>query len=226
MPSRLCASRSIPDEARDVDPVHTSDSGSPCTSIPEANLVQISSIRRSRCPYTPPPTPSRLCASRSIPDEARGVDPMHTSDSGNPCTSIPEANSVSLCNIDADNEMNEELEEIATTEQICMSTQTNDEPRVGLEFNCTEDAKKFHNDYAFKMGFSIRKTYHYKAKKYDDAITSVAYCCSKAGHSKSQTHEERHCQNFKGSNTPKKQFPNRRSGCKAHIVLRIDDRGK
>ncbi|OAY72269.1 hypothetical protein ACMD2_15162 [Ananas comosus] len=76
------------------------------------------------------------------------------------------------------------------------------------------------------MGFSIRKTYHYKAKKHDDVITFVTYCCSKAGHSKSQTHEERHCQNFEGSNTPKKQFPNQRNGCKAHIVLRIDDRGK
>ncbi|OAY67242.1 Protein FAR1-RELATED SEQUENCE 12 [Ananas comosus] len=107
-----------------------------------------------------------------------------------------------------------------------MNTQPVEEPRVGLEFNSIEDAKKFYNDYAFKLGFSIRKTYHYKAKKHDDAITSVTYCCSKAGLSKSQTHEKSHCQNSEGSNTPKKQFSNRRSGCKAHIVLRIDDREK
>ncbi|OAY82811.1 Protein FAR1-RELATED SEQUENCE 5 [Ananas comosus] len=134
--------------------------------------------------------------------------------------------SVSLCNIDVENEVNEELEQIATAEQICMSTQPIEEPRVGLEFNSIEDGKKFYNDYAFKMGFSIRKTYHYKSKKHDDAITSVTYCCAKAGLSKSQTHEKGHCQNSEGSNTPKKQFSNRRSGCKAHIVLRIDDRGK
>nr|CAD1822923.1 unnamed protein product [Ananas comosus var. bracteatus] len=133
---------------------------------------------------------------------------------------------VSLYNIDVENEVNEELEQIAIAEQICMSTQPIEEPRVGLEFNSIENAKKFYNDFAFKMGFSIRKTYHYKAKKHDDAITSVTNCCSKAGLSKSQTHEKSHCQNSEGSNTPKKQFSNRRSGCKSHIVLRIDDRGK
>ncbi|OAY75429.1 Protein FAR1-RELATED SEQUENCE 5, partial [Ananas comosus] len=76
------------------------------------------------------------------------------------------------------------------------------------------------------MGFSIRKSSHYKARKEDDAITSITYCCSKAGYSKSATNEKGQPQNSQGCNTPKKQMPNRRTGCKAHIILKIDDRGK
>nr|CAD1830038.1 unnamed protein product [Ananas comosus var. bracteatus] len=98
--------------------------------------------------------------------------------------------SVSLCNFDVGNDTNEEVEEVAANEEICMSKHSIDEPRVGLEFDCMEAAKKFYNDYAFKMGFSIRKSSHYKARKQDDAITSITYCCSKAGYSKSATNEK------------------------------------
>ncbi|OAY66617.1 hypothetical protein ACMD2_19314 [Ananas comosus] len=84
----------------------------------------------------------------------------------------------------------EEVEEVAANEQICMSKHSIDEPRVGLEFDCMEAAKKFYNDYAFKMEFSIRKSSHYKARKQDDAMTSITYCCSKAGYSKSATNEK------------------------------------
>nr|CAD1837462.1 unnamed protein product [Ananas comosus var. bracteatus] len=105
--------------------------------------------------------------------------------------------SISLCNFDVGNHTNEEVEEVATNEQICMSKHSIDEPRVGLEFDCMEAAKKFYNDYAFKMGFSIRKSSHYKARKQDDAITSITYCCSKACHSKSATNEKGQHQNSK-----------------------------
>ncbi len=73
--------------------------------------------------------------------------------------------SVSLCNIDIENKVNEKLEQIITIEQICTSTQHINEPRVGLEFNCTEDAKKFYNYYAFKMGFSIKKNIPLQGKR-------------------------------------------------------------
>ncbi|OAY67922.1 hypothetical protein ACMD2_14772, partial [Ananas comosus] len=42
------------------------------------------------------------------------------------------------------------------------------------------------NTQLLKSHVLYKKTYHYKAKKHDDAITSVTYCCSKAGLSKSQ----------------------------------------
>ncbi|OAY73941.1 Protein FAR1-RELATED SEQUENCE 5, partial [Ananas comosus] len=107
-------------------------------------------------------------------------------------------------------EVNEEIEEIVANDQISnISKYPDDELYVGLKFTCIEDGKKFYNDYAFKMGFSIRKQTHYKARKHDDAITSMTYCCSKAD-----------------SHTPKKDCPNRQTNCKAHIVLKVDDRGK
>ena len=37
---------------------------------------------------------------------------------------------------------------------------------LGMEFNMEEDAYKFYNKYAFKMGFSVRKDYLNKHKDY------------------------------------------------------------
>ncbi|OAY83140.1 hypothetical protein ACMD2_18406 [Ananas comosus] len=79
--------------------------------------------------------------------------------------------SVSLCNFDVGNDMNEEVEEVTANEQICMSKHSIDEPR----------------------------------------------------YSKSATNEKGQPQNSQGCNTPKKQMPNRRTGCKAHIISKIDD---
>nr|CAD1820016.1 unnamed protein product [Ananas comosus var. bracteatus] len=135
--------------------------------------------------------------------------------------------SVSMCNLDVRDEVNEEIEEIVANDQISnISKYPDDELYVGLEFTCIEDGKKFYNDYAFKMGFSIRKQTHYKARKHDDAITSMTYCCSKAGRSKTASQDKSEHQKSQDSHTPKKDCPNRRTNCKAHIVLKVDDRGK
>ncbi|XP_020108789.1 protein FAR1-RELATED SEQUENCE 5-like [Ananas comosus] len=135
--------------------------------------------------------------------------------------------SVSMSNLDVRDEVNEEIGKIVANDHTSnVSKYPVDEIRVGLEFTCIEDAKKFYNDYAFKMGFSIRKQTHYKARKQDDAITSITYCCSKAGNSKPTSQEKSEQQNSQGTHTPQKDFPNRRTNCKAHIVLKIDDRGK
>ncbi|OAY81179.1 Protein FAR1-RELATED SEQUENCE 5 [Ananas comosus] len=132
-----------------------------------------------------------------------------------------------MSNLDVRDEVNEEIGKIVANDHTSnVSKYPVDEIRVGLEFTCIEDAKKFYNDYAFKMGFSIRKQTHYKARKQDDAITSITYCCSKAGNSKPTSQEKSEQQNSQGTHTPQKDFPNRRTNCKAHIVLKIDDRGK
>nr|CAD1834649.1 unnamed protein product [Ananas comosus var. bracteatus] len=55
--------------------------------------------------------------------------------------------SVSLCNFDVGNDMNEEVEEVTANEQICMSKHSIDEPRVGLEFDCMEAAKNSKDDF-------------------------------------------------------------------------------
>nr|CAD1829198.1 unnamed protein product [Ananas comosus var. bracteatus] len=135
--------------------------------------------------------------------------------------------SVSMYNLDVRDEVQEEIEEMIVNNEISnMSKYPVDELRVGLEFICIEDAKKFYNDYAFKIGFSIRKQTHYKTRKQDYAITSITYCCSKAGHSKPTDQEKIEHQNSQGCHTPKKDCPNRRTNCKAHVVLKINDRGK
>ncbi|OAY65545.1 Protein FAR1-RELATED SEQUENCE 5, partial [Ananas comosus] len=132
-----------------------------------------------------------------------------------------------MCNLDVRDEVNEEIEEIVANDQISnMSKYSDDELRVGLEFTCIEEAEKFYNDYAFKIGFSIRKQTHYKTRKQDDVITSITYCCSKAGHSKPTSQDKSEHQKSQGSHTPKKDCSNRRTNCKAHVVLKIDDRGK
>ncbi|XP_027071912.1 protein FAR1-RELATED SEQUENCE 5-like [Coffea eugenioides] len=48
-----------------------------------------------------------------------------------------------------------------------------------MEFNSEEDAYKFYNKYAFKMGFSVHKDYLNKDK--DGVTTSRRYSCCKEG---------------------------------------------
>ncbi|OAY66490.1 hypothetical protein ACMD2_17620 [Ananas comosus] len=54
----------------------------------------------------------------------------------------------------------------------------------------------------------------------------MTYCCSKAGHSKPTSQDKSEHKKSQGSHTPKKDCPNRRTNCKAHVVLKINDRGK
>ncbi|OAY65862.1 Protein FAR1-RELATED SEQUENCE 12 [Ananas comosus] len=67
----------------------------------------------------------------------------------------------------------------------------NDEPYVGQVFSSIDEAKRFYNIYAFKIGFSIRKATHYKAKRLDGLVTSITYTCSKEGHAKPPTQRKK-----------------------------------
>ncbi|OAY85195.1 hypothetical protein ACMD2_26042 [Ananas comosus] len=108
----------------------------------------------------------------------------------------------SMCNLDVRDEVNEEIEEIVANDQISnMSKYSDDELRY-------------------------KKTNPLQDKKQDDVITSITYCCSKAGHSKPTSQDKSEHQKSQGSHTPKKDCSNRRTNCKAHVVLKIDDRGK
>ncbi|OAY69605.1 Protein FAR1-RELATED SEQUENCE 5, partial [Ananas comosus] len=88
------------------------------------------------------------------------------------------------------------------------------------EFKNEEEVLKFYNIYAYKAGFSIRKKTHYKARKKDNMITSLHYVCSKEGHSKPRGQG----QDNKG--TPKKQMQYSRTGCKAHLRVKLIEDGK
>nr|XP_027122182.1 protein FAR1-RELATED SEQUENCE 5-like [Coffea arabica] len=59
----------------------------------------------------------------------------------------------------------------------CSKLAENGTPELGMEFNSEEDAYKFYNKYAFKMGFSVRKDYLNKDK--DGVTTSRRYSCCK-----------------------------------------------
>ncbi|OAY82265.1 Protein FAR1-RELATED SEQUENCE 5, partial [Ananas comosus] len=93
----------------------------------------------------------------------------------------------------------------------------------GQEFSSLEEARNFYNKYAFKTRFSIRKSTHYKAKKQDNMITSVTYTCSKEGqcNSKLTTQEKGDHENLQNNNTSKKEISLRRTGCKAHMRVRL-----
>ncbi|OAY75528.1 Protein FAR1-RELATED SEQUENCE 5, partial [Ananas comosus] len=95
------------------------------------------------------------------------------------------------------------------------------EPHVGMEFDSFEEARDFYNIYAFKAGFSIRKTSHYKAKKHDNMVTAHQYCCSKQGHSTRPSHENEKTTGSDVQGTPQKDYPTRRTGCKARMRVRM-----
>nr|CAD1836504.1 unnamed protein product [Ananas comosus var. bracteatus] len=95
-----------------------------------------------------------------------------------------------------------------------------DEPHIGLEFKCEEEARRFYNIYAYKTGFSIRKASHYKAKRKNNMVTSYYYVCSKEGHYKSRAQ----VQGDKG--TPQKSMQYSRTGCKAHLRIKMQEDSK
>ncbi|OAY81712.1 Protein FAR1-RELATED SEQUENCE 5 [Ananas comosus] len=128
------------------------------------------------------------------------------------CSVIGSTSSLaSLPNVDASiDEFNiveiEELEENIPGEQVYETEEKDSEPYLGQEFR-----------------FSIRKSTHYRAKKQDNMITSVTYTCSKEGqyNSKLTTQEKGDHENLQNDNTSKKEISLRRTGCKAHMRVRL-----
>ena len=54
-------------------------------------------------------------------------------------------------------------------------------PEVGMQFNCSDEAKHFCNEYAYMSGFSmvIASTYRTINKKRNNEITKIALKCNK-----------------------------------------------
>ncbi|XP_071916257.1 protein FAR1-RELATED SEQUENCE 5-like [Coffea arabica] len=80
-------------------------------------------------------------------------------------------------------------------------------PELGMEFNSEEDAYKFYNKYAFKIGFSVRKDYLNKDK--NDVTTSRRYSCCREG--VKHKHE--------GDVMPKRTRAPTKIGCGAKMVI-------
>nr|XP_027068560.1 protein FAR1-RELATED SEQUENCE 5-like [Coffea arabica] len=89
----------------------------------------------------------------------------------------------------------------------CSKLTENQTPELGMEFNSEEDAYKFYNKYAFKMGFSVRKNYLNKNK--DGVTMSRRYSCCKEGVKRK----------YEGDVMPKRTRAPTKTGCGVKMVI-------
>lgn len=90
------------------------------------------------------------------------------------------------------------------------------EPYVGMEFESEDDAKRFYNDYAQRVGFVVRVMQR-RRSEIDGRTLARRLGCNKQGFSP----------NVKGKIGPgRKPRPNAREGCKATILFKMEKTGK
>ncbi|OAY77448.1 Protein FAR1-RELATED SEQUENCE 12 [Ananas comosus] len=123
-------------------------------------------------------------------------------------------------NFDGENEI------LYDNELAIEDERTINEPYIGMEFGSADEVKNFYNIYAFKTGFSIRKSTHYKSKKFDNMISTIVFTCSKEGQPNQPTYKGDENVVSEVKSTPKKEMPYRRTGCKAFLRARMVEQGK
>ncbi|KAI8527746.1 hypothetical protein RHMOL_Rhmol12G0098500 [Rhododendron molle] len=84
-------------------------------------------------------------------------------------------------------------------------------PHLGLEFNSDDDAFSFYNNYAFTMGFSVRREFSNRNKKTGE-VTSRKYVCCKEGFRAPDQRDYK-------TKIPRAET---RTGCNAHMSIRLD----
>lgn len=90
------------------------------------------------------------------------------------------------------------------------------EPYVGMEFESEDDAKRFYNDYAQRVGFVVRIMQR-RRSEIDGRTLARRLGCNKQGFSP----------NVKNKIGPgRKPRPNARDGCKATILFKMEKSGK
>ncbi|KAG6401315.1 hypothetical protein SASPL_138167 [Salvia splendens] len=90
------------------------------------------------------------------------------------------------------------------------------EPHVGMEFDSEDDARRFYNDYARRVGFVVRVMQR-RRSEIDGRTLARRLGCNKQGFSP----------NTKGMVGPeKKPRPSAREGCKATILFKLEKSGK
>lgn len=90
------------------------------------------------------------------------------------------------------------------------------EPYVGMEFESEDDAKRFYNDYAQRVGFVVRIMQR-RRSEIDGRTLARRLGCNKQGFSP----------NVKSKIGPgRKPRPNARDGCKATILFKMEKSGK
>ncbi|PQQ15258.1 protein FAR1-RELATED SEQUENCE 5-like [Prunus yedoensis var. nudiflora] len=98
---------------------------------------------------------------------------------------------------------------------------TNLEPYEGMEFESEEASKAFYNSYARRTGFSTRVSMSRRSRR-DGAIIQRSFVCAREGfrvdkHGKPGSDRE---------GRVKRPRPETRVGCKAMLVVKIQDSGK
>ncbi|KAK6145160.1 hypothetical protein DH2020_021980 [Rehmannia glutinosa] len=90
------------------------------------------------------------------------------------------------------------------------------EPYVGMEFESEDDARRFYNDYARRVGFVVRIMQR-RRSEIDGRTLARRLGCNKQGFSP----------NTKGKIGPeRKPRPSAREGCKATILFKLEKSGK
>ena len=87
-------------------------------------------------------------------------------------------------------------------------------PEIGLEFETEDEAYNFYNAYAYKVGFSIRKSKGYIDK--EGKLVYRIFCCSREGYREKN----------KKDATVKRHRPETRCGCLARMKVDCRPTGK
>ncbi|KAL6576856.1 hypothetical protein OROMI_011132 [Orobanche minor] len=90
------------------------------------------------------------------------------------------------------------------------------EPYVNMEFDSEDDARRFYNEYARRVGFAVRVMQR-RRSEIDGRTLARRLGCNKQGFSP----------NAKGKIVPgRKTRPSAREGCKATILFKVEKSGK
>lgn len=116
------------------------------------------------------------------------------------------------------NSRGSEEDDLAEAEEKTWSAEGGEviEPHVGMEFDSEDDARRFYNDYARRVGFVVRVMQR-RRSEIDGRTLARRLGCNKQGFSP----------NTKGMIGPdKKPRPSAREGCKATILFKLEKSGK
>jgi zinc finger SWIM domain-containing protein 3 len=91
-------------------------------------------------------------------------------------------------------------------------------PYVGLDFHTLEEAYAFYNNYACRIGFSVRKASRASSSK---GVSSIRFTCHKEGFSNYQKKREMSIGSSTNQRTPEKQKGIIRMGCKASCRIKL-----
>ncbi|KAK3034175.1 hypothetical protein RJ639_034315 [Escallonia herrerae] len=108
----------------------------------------------------------------------------------------------------------------AAGEVYVLEGDTNLEPYEGMEFDSEEAAKAFYNSYARRVGFSTRVSMSRRSRR-DGAIIQRSFVCAKEGF-----RVEKEKLGRRDGASIKRPRAETRVGCKAILVVKVQDSGK